>query len=670
MGTERREKDTGPLRVGEKFGRYEIHAHIGHGGFAHVYEGMDPFLERRVAIKVITRARKPERARQEARALVKLKHPNIIPIFEGGMTPDGIMYIVMERLEGRSLRAVLKEHPALGVAEVLLITRQIASALGHAHRQRVIHRDIKPENVFVQPGNEIMVLDFGIAKLCDELGITTLRDRVMGTAQYMSPEHLLATGVTERSDLYALGSMMYEALAGEHPCVIGTKDLTLEALINIQLTRMPPRLETVNRRVPADVGRLVNRLLAKKASERFASAEAVVEAITACEKQYLSEHPELTQCRELWRDSRGVARFESSISTESSGPTRWEDESAGPRTPPEPMWVTQESPGAKPVPNSDQPAPRTPSQRREATRPVAGALGGRTAPGIGGNLPERAPLAVLAVGSRGAGRATAAAHDTLEAGPPQLEEARSGEFRNVAARARDVSPEARDAAAIDEPDELPRPLLHDTDVDAWDVAATQRQSYSARTRVFPAFQSSLSYWIAVTAVAGLFSGASLGLLFPHPEHHLRAVNTRPSAAGRSAKPAQASPPGSSSGGTSESRTEAGAPTMAQAPSIPAKESLHAHPPVPSHTPAALPSVRPVPARPSVRAAAPRSSTGVDARGPEPVASGTRKPEGPKARLSSPVRDEPRPEASAPPRAWIRLPFDDPEPAPAKAAPSR
>jgi serine/threonine-protein kinase len=296
----------GPFKAGDRLlGDHQVLGLLGRGGHAFVYECYDSLLGKNVAVKVIPSP--PERgdklirrAREEAKVLRQLAHPNVVSVRSAGDLADGMVYIVMEKLDGLPLRHVLDRLGRLSVAEALHVCSQIAEGVAAAHSLNVIHRDLKPENVFVQGDNHIKVLDFGVAKFLGH-GVETTDQHVFhGTLLYMSPEHLQGFGVTFRSDVYALGTMLYEMIAGQHPCLIGVETPTAEKLAWIQVSRVPPALDKLVRGVPDEVVRLVKRATAKQSAQRYPSMREFADAIaTALERFLLGARFEQTVMRDL-----------------------------------------------------------------------------------------------------------------------------------------------------------------------------------------------------------------------------------------------------------------------------------------------------------------------------------------------------------------------------------
>lgn len=293
-----------PHQPGDRVLRdYELQELIGSGGHAFVYRARCIIDGEEVAIKVIpeqpgrvTNVR--ERAKREALVLVRLDHPNIVKVIDGGET-KGITYIVMEMMRGKVLRDVMHAVRRLSVREALSIAVQVAEGMLQAHRLNVIHRDLKPENVFVLKDNRVKILDFGIAKFLGYGYESTQRDMAHGTAAYMSPEQLQGLGVTDKSDVYALGTMLWEMIAGYPPVFCGVQEMSMLAIGHRQATVMPPALDEIHPEVPGYVVRLVQRSLAKKALERETSEKFLASLRQALERLSREQAPEVILDRDL-----------------------------------------------------------------------------------------------------------------------------------------------------------------------------------------------------------------------------------------------------------------------------------------------------------------------------------------------------------------------------------
>ncbi len=253
--------------------RYRIERQLGAGGMATVYLAIDLKHDREVALKVLRpelgAVLGDERFLAEIKITAKLDHPHILTLIDSGVA-EGYLYYVLPLVRGESLRDKLNRDKQLGVEEAVTLTKQVAGALDYAHRHGVVHRDIKPENILIQEG-EAMLTDFGIALAVSEAGGDRLTETglSLGTPQYMSPEQ--ATGdrlLSARSDVYSLGAVLYEMLAGEPP-VTGP---TSQAMIAKLMTEKPVSLRVVRPSTPEAIDLAVQKALDKTPADRFASA--------------------------------------------------------------------------------------------------------------------------------------------------------------------------------------------------------------------------------------------------------------------------------------------------------------------------------------------------------------------------------------------------------------
>ncbi len=252
-----------------RVGKYEIVKLLGKGGMGAVYQAHDPLLDREVAIKVMLPAiaEDPElqqRFEREARAVARLMHPSVVTLFDLGYHIDGAPYIVMELLRGRDLVDVMRHGPALSLERKLSIVLQVLEGLGHAHELGIVHRDVKPANVFLTHGGSAKIMDFGIARF---MSGGTGTGSVLGTASYMSPEQVRGDRVDGRSDLFSVGTLLCELLAGRRPFDADTPVATLYRIANGE-----PRLELPPGPEHGRFEPVLRRALARSPADRYATA--------------------------------------------------------------------------------------------------------------------------------------------------------------------------------------------------------------------------------------------------------------------------------------------------------------------------------------------------------------------------------------------------------------
>ncbi|HEY3231586.1 MAG TPA: serine/threonine-protein kinase, partial [Roseiflexaceae bacterium] len=265
--------------VGQQLGRYLIQEEIGRGGMARVFRALDTQLQRIVALKVLAPqlAIDPEFARRferEAVTAANLRHPNIVTIFDVG-EQNGLRYIAMEYLRGRSLHLILEERGALKLGYAIGIVGPVAAALDYAHSQGAVHRDVKPHNIMIDTDGRVLLTDFGIAQAPEGTGERLTRTGIfMGTPEYISPEQASAQRVDGRSDLYSLGIASYEIITGQVPFSGATPQLIVAHAQNV-----PPPPSSVDPTQPLELDVVLSRILAKRPEQRFASGAAFVEAL-------------------------------------------------------------------------------------------------------------------------------------------------------------------------------------------------------------------------------------------------------------------------------------------------------------------------------------------------------------------------------------------------------
>src|SRR5687767_9542621 len=269
------------LSSGTRLGRYEIRAPLGKGGMGEVYRAHDPQLGRDVALKILpvdvaSDAERMRRFAQEAKAASALNHPNILTIYEVGGA-DQARFIASEFVDGVTLRERLAGGP-IELDEALEITLQTASALAAAHATGIVHRDVKPENLMIRRDGWVKVLDFGLAKVAPpaaelgdaptQTGLATEAGVVMGTARYMSPEQACGLPVDARTDVWSLGVVLYEMVAGRSPWRGAT---TGEVLAELLEGGAAPPLDRFAPQAPAALGKIVAGALAKSREDRYPS---------------------------------------------------------------------------------------------------------------------------------------------------------------------------------------------------------------------------------------------------------------------------------------------------------------------------------------------------------------------------------------------------------------
>jgi len=263
--------------------RYKIIKEIGRGGMAIVYSARDTLLERVVALKML----RPEyssdqefknKFRQEARAVAKLSHPNVVSIYDIVVDEEKI-YLVMEIVEGETLKDIIKERGKLSTAEALEYARQIAAALSIAHGNQIVHCDIKPQNIILTDDMEVKITDFGIARAVTS-STSAVTETVVGSAHYFSPEQAKGGKIKAYSDIYSLGVVLYEMTTGELPFQ-GESPISV-ALKHIQQEAVSP--DKINNDIPSEVSNLIMKAMSKDPKDRFQNAKEMRQEITLCLK--------------------------------------------------------------------------------------------------------------------------------------------------------------------------------------------------------------------------------------------------------------------------------------------------------------------------------------------------------------------------------------------------
>ena len=268
--------------------RYEILQVLGEGGMAFVYKARDTQLERFVAIKTL----KPnyvnqetfvDRFKREAKTAANLNHPNIVQIFDWGIEEEP--YFVMEYIEGDTLTSIISKNKTISLSDILFIGAQVSSGLHAAHQKGLVHRDIKPGNIMITPDGKVKVTDFGIVSLQNEESDITKTGSVLGTASYISPEQAQGKPVSIESDLYSLGTVLYELITGKTPF---SGDSPISTATK-HLTEKPEKLSTYRKDLPRGVENAILKLLEKATYDRFKSAEDLRATLLQQRKMLQSE---------------------------------------------------------------------------------------------------------------------------------------------------------------------------------------------------------------------------------------------------------------------------------------------------------------------------------------------------------------------------------------------
>src|SRR3989440_201530 len=263
-----------------KAGRYEIVGELGRGAMGIVYKAVDPVIGRTVAVKTIrlseegtglNRAELLARFQTEARAAGLLTHPNIVVVYDAG-EEDGLYYITMELVEGKSLQVLLDGGHSFPLSRTLRIMDQTCSALQFAHERNVVHRDIKPANLMLAADDTVKITDFGTAKIL-QFGSTQQTSHVMGTPSYMSPEQVKGRAVDGRSDIFSLGVMLYEMLTGEKP--FPGQNITTVIYKIVNEDAVPPR--QIDPSIHPGISAVVMKALAREPEQRYQTCHEMLD---------------------------------------------------------------------------------------------------------------------------------------------------------------------------------------------------------------------------------------------------------------------------------------------------------------------------------------------------------------------------------------------------------
>ena len=266
----------------KKLGRYDLVRVLGKGAMGIVYEGRDPNLERRVAIKTVkvenlseeAAAEYESRFRTEARSAARLQHPNIVSVYDSDRDED-IAFLVMEYIQGDDLKHHLDKGVRYSLEQSLKMIRDLLSALDYAHKQSIVHRDVKPANLLIEPGGRVKLTDFGVARIQDSGEATRTQGSMVGTLKYMSPEQVQGQKIDSRADLFSVGVVLYQLLTDKRP-FDGDNDFSI---IHQIIGHTPAAPSSFNARLPPAIDAVVARALAKDRDQRFATARDFASAL-------------------------------------------------------------------------------------------------------------------------------------------------------------------------------------------------------------------------------------------------------------------------------------------------------------------------------------------------------------------------------------------------------
>ncbi|WP_395686837.1 serine/threonine-protein kinase [Caenimonas koreensis] len=299
----------------KKLGRYDLIRVLGKGAMGIVYEGRDPNLDRRVAIKTVkvenlseeAAAEYEHRFRTEARSAARLQHPNIVSVYDSDRDGD-IAFLVMEYIQGDDLKHHIDKGVRYSLDQSLKMIRDLLSALDYAHKQGIVHRDIKPANLLIEPvGGRVKLTDFGVARIQDSGEATRTQGSMVGTLKYMSPEQVQGQKIDSRADLFSVGVVLYQLLTDKRP-FDGDNDFSI---IHQIIGHTPPAPTSFNPRLPAAIDAVVARALAKNRNDRFATARDFAAALQSAIRR--AEDSTVVPPADPTRRSEGASNINPSI---------------------------------------------------------------------------------------------------------------------------------------------------------------------------------------------------------------------------------------------------------------------------------------------------------------------------------------------------------------------
>ena len=360
-------------------GRYEILEEIGRGGMAVVYRAMDHRLNRYVAVKILKEELSRDedfrrRFHAESQAVAMLSHANIVAVYDVNHSGEAD-YIVMELIDGLTLKQYMQQRGALSWREALHFATQIAKAIEHAHSRGIVHRDIKPHNIMILKDGSVKVADFGIARLSSSQN--TLTREALGSVHYISPEQAKGSQVDARSDLYSLGVVMYEMLTGKPP-YDGDSPVAI-AIQHINSTPTPPR--QVNPSIPLGLQQITLHAMCSDLGARYSSATAMIEDLEA-----LRKNPQV-----VFRFNAGPGGTTTYVDTRQAAPLGQQTQPR-PQTPRPQSGSGGQTGGARPVQNQAQRS-RVPADSQQAARQKARTMAERSVQQAGGRQRRYEPEA-------------------------------------------------------------------------------------------------------------------------------------------------------------------------------------------------------------------------------------------------------------------------------------
>ena len=307
----------------KKLGRYDLIRVLGKGAMGLVYEGRDPNLNRRVAVKTIKVDNLSEEAaseyevrfRNEAHSAARLQHPNIVSVYDSDRDGD-IAFLVLEYVEGNDLKHHLDKGEVFTLTQTIGIMSDLLSALSYAHNQKIVHRDVKPANLLVQASGRIKLADFGVARIQDSGDVTRTQGSIVGTLKYMSPEQLEGRPIDARADLFAAGVLLYQLLTGKRPFDGDTDFAVIQNIVGLT----PPSVTICNAKLPLALDAVLAKALAKSRDQRFLSADDFMDALRLASTE--AEDPTVTPQKPILAAGSNSTWTQTLAQGESLAPTR------------------------------------------------------------------------------------------------------------------------------------------------------------------------------------------------------------------------------------------------------------------------------------------------------------------------------------------------------------